>query len=284
MNFIHHWKAVTEKLLIDPRINSFHISLYTALFYQWNEERFPEQLSIVRGELMQDAKIGSKTTYTQCLKQLNEWGFIVYLPSHSRHIPSKVTFPTFGKTSGKTSGKSSGKTSGKTPVKEVVPSYKTLLNITKHSKQEKSNAHESALSDQVLKNEKLGFEEGGKRDAFSSLEPPTFSEERETEEELVSKEKLPVKRKKFSPPQKAETLSYFQELNSTAQEAEKFLNYYQSKGWQVGKSPMKDWQAAARNWILNAQKFKQENRSQYKPRVDRIHVDNSPDKNYAEPL
>lgn len=31
-------------------------------------------------------------------------------------------------------------------------------------------------------------------------------------------------------------------------EAEKFIDFYESKGWFVGKSKMKDWKAAARNW------------------------------------
>lgn len=31
-------------------------------------------------------------------------------------------------------------------------------------------------------------------------------------------------------------------------DAQKFVNYYESKGWVVGKSPMKDWKAACRNW------------------------------------
>jgi len=30
---------------------------------------------------------------------------------------------------------------------------------------------------------------------------------------------------------------------------EGFFNYYESKGWVVGKSPMKDWKAAVRNWV-----------------------------------
>lgn len=29
---------------------------------------------------------------------------------------------------------------------------------------------------------------------------------------------------------------------------EKFFNFYESKGWLVGKSPMKDWKAAVRTW------------------------------------
>jgi hypothetical protein len=31
-------------------------------------------------------------------------------------------------------------------------------------------------------------------------------------------------------------------------EAERFFDYYESKGWMVGKSPMKDWKAACRTW------------------------------------
>lgn len=32
-------------------------------------------------------------------------------------------------------------------------------------------------------------------------------------------------------------------------EAESFVDFYASKGWKVGKAPMKDWRAAARRWI-----------------------------------
>lgn len=37
------------------------------------------------------------------------------------------------------------------------------------------------------------------------------------------------------------------------QESDRFFNHYSANGWVVGKakSKMKDWQAAARNWLLN---------------------------------
>ena len=48
----------------------------------------------------------------------------------------------------------------------------------------------------------------------------------------------------------------FLEKDSTRFEAEKFFNHYESNGWLVGgKSKMKNWEAAARNWLLNSKKF-----------------------------
>lgn len=42
--------------------------------------------------------------------------------------------------------------------------------------------------------------------------------------------------------------SYFNEQKAPL-EAEAFHDYYTSKGWKVGNAPMRDWQAAARNWV-----------------------------------
>lgn len=53
----------------------------------------------------------------------------------------------------------------------------------------------------------------------------------------------------FKVPSQLEVNDYFALKDSTLQEANKFFNYYQSKNWMVGKSKMKDWKAAARNWL-----------------------------------
>ncbi len=31
-------------------------------------------------------------------------------------------------------------------------------------------------------------------------------------------------------------------------EAERFIDFYESKGWLIGKAKMKDWKATVRNW------------------------------------
>jgi uncharacterized protein YdaU (DUF1376 family) len=38
-------------------------------------------------------------------------------------------------------------------------------------------------------------------------------------------------------------------------EAEKFVNYYESNGWKVGKNTMKSWTHAANNWITNTKQY-----------------------------
>ena len=35
-------------------------------------------------------------------------------------------------------------------------------------------------------------------------------------------------------------------------DASRFVDFYSSKGWMVGKTKMKDWQAAVRNWERNS--------------------------------
>lgn len=37
--------------------------------------------------------------------------------------------------------------------------------------------------------------------------------------------------------------------------ADRFWHYYESKGWKVGKTGMKDWKAAVRTWELNTKKY-----------------------------
>ena len=40
---------------------------------------------------------------------------------------------------------------------------------------------------------------------------------------------------------------------------EAFYDYFESNGWHVGKTKMKNWQAAVRNWIRNAKKWSKRN-------------------------
>ena len=53
--------------------------------------------------------------------------------------------------------------------------------------------------------------------------------------------------KKFIPPTVEEVRAYCTERNNTV-DANSFIDFYESKGWYVGKNKMKDWKAAVRTW------------------------------------
>ena len=69
-------------------------------------------------------------------------------------------------------------------------------------------------------------------------------------------------RTKFQKPSIEEIRSYCQERGNQV-DPEKFFNFYESKGWLIGKSPMKDWKAAVRTW---EQRRPETTRATYQPR------------------
>ena len=71
----------------------------------------------------------------------------------------------------------------------------------------------------------------------------------------IKKENLEKEKKKFKIPTIEEVRQYCEERKNGI-DAETFWNFYQSKGWKVGKEPMKDWKACVRTW---ENKRKQEN-------------------------
>jgi hypothetical protein len=75
--------------------------------------------------------------------------------------------------------------------------------------------------------------------------------------------------------------SFFLEKNKTDLEAEKFFNHFESNGWLVGgKTKMKNWQAAARNWIARSEEF---NSDRFlSSSKDRLNVNQN--KDYSVPL
>ena len=46
-----------------------------------------------------------------------------------------------------------------------------------------------------------------------------------------------------------EAIDYFKEKGSNKNEGEKFYYFYESKGWNVGKTKMKNWKMSASGWI-----------------------------------
>ncbi|WP_303317182.1 hypothetical protein Q4Q34_02130 [Flavivirga abyssicola] len=120
VNYILHLKGVFLQFSKDGRLNPTHISLYVALFQIWNSNRFMEEFYINREEVMSFSKIGSKSTYHKCIKELNHWKYIIYYPSHNPFKGSKIKMFNF-----------------ETSSEQVVDTYspkngQALVSINKH--------------------------------------------------------------------------------------------------------------------------------------------------------
>ena len=130
MNYIRHLNSVFELFTKDSRLNPTHISIYIALFQLWNINRFTDSFYVNREEVMRIAKVGSKSTYHRCLKELDYWKYVRYLPSHNPYKGSRIQMLKFGITDGTSTGATIGSGSGQVEGQALVPN----ININKQNK------------------------------------------------------------------------------------------------------------------------------------------------------
>lgn len=280
-NYIIHLNNSFKRFTDDERATPFHISLYMALFHKWNSAKFRNPISIARDDLMFLSKIGSANTYTKCLKELDKWGYIKYSPSHSYHVGSKIYMYNFGTTKKTTTIKttdngtdiSPNKTTTKTLAQDVRP-YKNSIkqienNLNNINGQAQKNNSESIQSEKKNNNSVYSIE-GNENENSSKNKVANLSQEKTN----------------YKKPNSEELKTYFEEKNSSENESEKFYNYFESNGWLVGgKSPMKNWKAAANNWILNSVNFQSErNKKNSFTSLKTGNLNATTNKNYGEPL
>lgn len=84
--------AFYQVVATDHRIGVTHISLYMALFQLWYLNRFQSPVNITRQLVMPMARINGRATYYKCLRELEEYGYIQYVPSCNPFIKSQVYF------------------------------------------------------------------------------------------------------------------------------------------------------------------------------------------------
>ncbi len=135
INYIKHLNGVFENFVKDKRLNPTHISLYIALFQLWNNNFFKLEFYINREEVMVLAKIGSKSTYHRCIKELSHWNYILYTPSHNPFKGSRIKMFNFGTSSGQALYPNSNKI-GTSNGQAVVPINKQLQTFKNNLKQE----------------------------------------------------------------------------------------------------------------------------------------------------
>lgn len=80
-----------ERMMTDRRMTVWNGSVYVVLLHLWMANSFESPFSISRRMVMELAHIGSIVTYHKCIKELQEYNYIRYIPSYHPHQGSKVT-------------------------------------------------------------------------------------------------------------------------------------------------------------------------------------------------
>lgn len=320
MNYIRHLTGFYEKIHEDSRLNPTHISLYLALFQFWNLNHFQNPISISRNEMMKLSKIAALGTYHKCIKDLQDFGYIEYLPSFNPYKGSLVNLHNFENIDVHHLNKSriKNQTSSEQALNQhhikietgieqaLIPSINYINNI--------NNKH-SITTPETSSNFKQAFLPAI---PFQEIVPKSLSQKSEEKEKLREKKKkseqlspnliekniqvggkknFPVilneaKRSEEShyikpapkiPPTFAEVKLFFEEKDTPLSEAERFFDHYESNGWLVGgKSKMKNWEAAARNWLKNSKKFNSLSPSRAESKPNNLQA--TTNKSYKEPL
>lgn len=259
MNYIRHLAGFFDRVAADERLNPTHISMYVSLFQFWNASRFKNPISISRGELMRVSKISAKATYHKCMKDLNDFGYLKYKPSFNPFKGSLVYLFNFQTSSEQPVSTDHTKTgTGSEQAQEPYINGSNIINQTS------LNLGEPAQKKEV---EKLRRQ--GKKEKSSAKKERSVR---------IKEEAIPINLQQVK--------DYFKTQSYPAIEAQKFYNYFQSNGWLVGgRTKMKDWQAAAKNWMINANKFANSPSSKRSGVVNKAkHLHTNQNKDYNEPL
>lgn len=131
-----------------------------------------------------------------------------------------------------------------TPVTDLLPTVTDALpNVTEHGNKAVTKNNKSKSKSKSIESD-IDIDIVGVKTPASATRQPA--------------------RARFVPPSPDDILNYMTEYAfkkgldaDPVIEAEKFFNHFTANGWLVGgRSKMRDWQAAAGNWLLNAKTYK----------------------------
>ena len=244
MNYIKLLNAAFEKFYFDDRMNPAHISLYLALFQEWNCNRFANEISVSRRDLMRAAKIGSKSTYHRCMVNLHEWEYLSYFPSRNPYKGSKVRMAGF-----------------ETTDKPVMGDYDPIL--------------EQVAEQYHPKNEPIQSRHR------SNVEPPPEQYNPKSEPQVGFNINSTKPENENKLPKNSQVVSnFFIEKGSSVDEGKKFFDYYRDTNWKTGDGKVvRDWQALALSWMKKCYRHSGKGHS---GKRDRLQITKS--KDYDQPL
>ncbi|WP_299322963.1 hypothetical protein [uncultured Maribacter sp.] len=250
MNYIKLLNAAFEKFFFDDRLNPTHISLYMALFQEWNSSRFADEFFVNRRDLMLASKIGSKSTYHRCVTDLNAWDYLSYFPSNNPYKGSKIKMFIIGTSDEPDMGRYN-------PILEQVAEQYRLNGVPL------TGQHHPINGQAVDSHRPIGGQA------------------------LVSTINNTKQVNNIKQPKGCQAvIDFFIEKGINADEGKKFFAHYETRNWQTsdGKS-IRDWRAVAKNWMDRIELFDEENKENKKQASQiKDNLRTTKNKDYGQPL
>ncbi len=250
MNYIKLLNAAFEKFFFDDRLNPTHISLYMALFQEWNSSRFADEFYVNRRELMRVAKIGSKSTYHRCVTDLDSWNYLSYFPSNNPYKGSKIKMSIIG-----------------TSDEPVTGQYNPIL---------------EQLAEQYRPiREPVVYQHHPNNGQAVDSHRPTSGQA------LVSTINNTKQVNNIKQPKGWQTvINFFIEKGFNADEGKKFFEHYETRNWQTSDgNEIRDWRTLATNWMDRTELYAEENKPNKKQASQiKDNLRTSKNKDYGQPL
>lgn len=136
-------------------------------------------------------------------------------------------------------------------LKPIFIALKEDIDNSKESRKRGAKGGRPKSKPTVCEPDKPEVSETDKPVVSETQEPEVCEEARESESQTKPSQYKPnqtkPKGKRFAPPSVDEVREYCSEKGYTF-DPEAFVAFYESKGWKVGRNPMKSWQAACTTW------------------------------------
>tara|TARA_R110000796_G_scaffold51677_6_gene121915 strand:+ start:206 stop:958 length:753 start_codon:yes stop_codon:yes gene_type:complete len=250
MNYIKLLNAAFEKFFFDDRLNPTHISLYMALFQEWNSSRFADEFFVNRRELMRVAKIGSKSTYHRCVTDLDSWKYLTYFPSNNPYKGSKIKMSIIGTSDEPDMGRYNPK------LEQLAEHYRPIEEPVVY--QHHPNNGQAVDSHRPTSGQALVSTINNTKQVNNIKQPKGWQA----------------------------VIDFFIEKGFNADEGKKFFEHYEANEWKTSDGkPIRDWQALAKNWMDRAELFDEENKSNKKQASQiKDNLRTTKNKDYGQPL
>lgn len=131
-------------------------------------------------------------------------------------------------------------------VAEHSKTLLTICNYAKYQDEPTTTPNTSRTLAEQLPNTSRTLEQRERKEAKEREIGKVLSHE-EVKEEIENANASKKTASVFKRPTEEEVQAYIREKGYYF-DAAQFCDFYESKGWKVGSSPMKDWRAAVRNW------------------------------------